>query len=128
MSGLLGCTEVEQQTGSNLTQIRDVTSQEAFNLIKENKGNPNFIILDVRTAAEFDSGHIAGAINIDVNFSSFPEEIKKLNTVNTYLVYCRSGNRSRKALTIMEELRFTSIYHLANGITEWINSGLPVVQ
>ena len=47
---------------------------------------------------------------------------------DTYLVYCRSGNRSRTALWIMEELGFTRIYHLANGITEWVDAGFPVTQ
>ena len=126
VSVLPGCTGEKQPTSSDIHYVQDITSQEAFNLIQENKGNPEFIILDVRTASEFADGHIADALNIDVSLSSFREEIGKLDNSDTYLVYCRTGNRSRTALRIMEELGFTRIYHISNGITEWISAGLPV--
>lgn len=126
VSVLPGCTGEKKVTGSNTPHVQDVTSQEAFNLIQENKGNPAFIILDVRTVSEFHDGHIEGALNIDVNLPSFREEIGKLNSNDTYLVYCRTGNRSRAALRIMDELGFTQIYHIVNGITEWTSAGLPI--
>ncbi len=128
VSVLPGCIGEKQVTSSNTPHVQDVTSQEAFNLIRENKNNLGFLILDVRTASEFYDGHIEGALNIDVNLPSFREEMGKLNKNDTYLVYCRTGNRSRTALRIMEELGFTHIYHIANGITEWITAGLPVSQ
>lgn len=128
VSVLPGCIGEKQVTSSNTPHVQDVTSQEAFNLIQENKNNLDFIILDVRTASEFYDGHIEGALNIDVNLPSFREEMAKLNKNDTYLVYCRTGNRSRTALRKMEELGFTHIYHIANGITEWITAGLPVSQ
>lgn len=127
-SVLPGCKGEKQATSSNSPYLQDVTSQEAFNLIQENKSNPDFVILDVRTISEFINGHIEGALNIDVNLPSFREEMGKLNKNDTYLVYCRTGNRSRTALRIMEELGFTHIYHMSNGITEWISVGLPVSQ
>lgn len=126
VSVLPGCSVQKQVTSSNTSHVQNVTSQEAFKLIQENKNNPNFIILDVRTVSEFSDGHIEGALNIDVNQPSFREEIGKLNSNDTYLVYCRTGNRSRIALRIMEELGFTNIYHIADGITEWIDAGLPL--
>ena len=117
-----------QATLSDTLQVQDVTSQEAFDLIQENHGNPDFIIVDVRTSLEFHDGHIEGALNIDVNLPSFSQELEQLDRNDTYLVYCRSGNRSRTVLGIMEELGFTRIYHLTNGITEWVDAGLPVSQ
>ena len=128
VSVLPGCTLEGQGTPSDTLQVQDVTSQEAFDLIQENHGNPDFIILDVRTSLEFHDGHIEGALNIDVNLPSFSEELEQLDRNDTYLVYCRSGNRSRTALGIMEDLGFTRIYHLANGITDWVDAGLPVSQ
>ena len=107
---------------------QDVTSQEAFDRIQENHGNPDFIILDVRTSLEFHDRHIEGALNIDVNLPSFSEELEQLDRNATYLVYCRTGNRSRTALRIMDDLGFTRVYHLTNGITEWVDAGLPVNQ
>ncbi len=128
VSVLSGCTLERQLTPSDTLQVLDVTSQEAFDLIQKNHGNPDFVILDVRTSSEFQDRHIDGALNIDVNLPSFSEELEQLDRNGTYLVYCRSGNRSRTALAIMEDLGFTRIYHLANGITEWVDAGLPVSQ
>jgi rhodanese-related sulfurtransferase len=108
--------------------VKDATSQEAFKLIQDNKGKSDFIILDVRTPEEFAGGHIEGAINISTRQANFNAEIEKLNKNNTYLVYCRTGNRSTEAVGIMTGLHFTRIYHMVNGITEWTNAGLPVVQ
>ncbi len=125
---LSGCTLEGQDPPSDTLEVQEVTSQQAFDLIQENEGNPDFIILDVRTASEFQAGHIEGALSIDVNLPSFSEELEQLDRNATYLVYCRSGNRSRTALAIMEDLGFTRIYHLTNGITEWAGVGLPVSQ
>jgi rhodanese-related sulfurtransferase len=123
-----GCTFGGQCPASDTLEVYEVTSQEAFDLIQENQGNPGFIILDVRTSSEFHNGHIEGALSIDVNLPSFSEELEQLDRNATYLVYCRSGNRSRTALAIMEDLGFTRIYHLTNGITQWVDAGLPVRQ
>ncbi len=128
VSAISGCTLEGQGAPSDALAAQDVTSQEAFALIQENQGNPDFIILDVRTSSEFEDGHIEGALNIDVNLPSFSEELEQLDRNDTYLVYCRSGNRSRTALAIMEDLGFTRIYHLTNGITEWVDAGLPASQ
>jgi rhodanese-related sulfurtransferase len=128
VSVVLAFTLEELGTPYDTLQVQDVTSQEAFDLIQENHGNPDFIILDVRTSSEFHDGHIEGALNIDVNLPSFSEELEQLDKNATYLVYCRSGNRSRTALRIMDDLGFTRVYHLKNGITEWVDAGLPVRQ
>ena len=128
MIALSGCTLEGQDPPYDTLEVQEVTSQEAFDLIQENHGNPDFIILDVRTSSEFHDGHIKGALSIDVNLPSFSEELEQSDRNATYLVYCRSGNRSRTALAIMEDLGFTHIYHLANGITEWERMGLPVSQ
>ena len=128
VSVVLAFTLEERGTPYDTLQVQDVTSQEAFDLIQENHGNPDFIILDVRTSSEFHDGHIEGALNIDVNLPSFSEELEQLDKNATYLIYCRSGNRSRTALRIMDDLAFTRAYHLTNGITEWVDAGLPVIK
>lgn len=81
---------------------------------------PGAVILDVRTADEYQQGHISGAKLIDV---LRPEEFKNyilaLPKDKTYLLYCRSGKRSFTALTLMKENGFTIVKHLKNGITGW---------
>lgn len=65
--------------------------------------------IDVRTPAEFSAGHVKGAKNIDVQAATFDAEVGKLDKSKTYVVYCKSGNRSAQAITKMKALGFTSL-------------------
>ena len=121
----VGCAQESQAPPQ---PVKDVTSREAFNLIQENEATPDFVILDVRTPGEFSDGHIENAININYRSEDFRDEISKLERSKEYLIYCRTGNRSREALTIMTELGFRRVYHLAAGITEWIAEGYSVTE
>ncbi len=84
--------------------------------IEKYTSTPDALLLDVRTPEEFSVGHIQSAINIDFQNQSFISEIKKLDNSKTYFVYCRSGNRSGKAISLMKEHGFTNIYELQGGI------------
>lgn len=85
------------------------------------------ITLDVRTSGEFMEGHIAGAINIDVEGSSFDSEIANLDKSKSYAVYCRSGRRSLIAVDKMSAAGFEKLSNLNTGINDWIANGLPLV-
>lgn len=76
-------------------------------------------VIDVRTAAEFNDGHINGSKNIDFYSTSFTNELNELDKNAPYLIYCRSGNRSKQALYIMESLGFTDVLDLAGGVIAW---------
>ncbi len=65
-----------------------LTVQEAFAMIQANAGNPNFVILDVRTVSEFTVSHIANSINIDFMSPDFQTGINRLDKSKVYLVYC----------------------------------------
>lgn len=75
----------------------------------------NAELVDVRTPGEYSASHIEGAVNIDYENQSFENKIKKLDTSKTYFVYCRSGNRSGKAVAIMKSNGFQNIYELKGG-------------
>ncbi|MEW6254141.1 MAG: rhodanese-like domain-containing protein [Planctomycetota bacterium] len=109
-------------------QYAAVEAQEARALIDRENGNGDFVILDVRTPEEFAAGHIAGAINICLTCSPppFEEAIAALDKNDTYLVYCRSANRSATAVSIMARQGFTDIYELQDGLVDWQAAGLPV--
>ena len=79
----------------------------------------NAAILDVRTAEEYAQGHIPAARNIDVLKDDFVQNISGLDKSKSYLVYCRSGKRSAKALQIMKENGFTHVKHLKGGFEAW---------
>ncbi len=80
------------------------------------KATANAELVDVRTPAEFDAGHIAGAIDIDYEGSGFETAVKALDPSKTYFVYCRSGNRSGQATAIMQRDGIVHIYQLQGGI------------
>jgi rhodanese-related sulfurtransferase len=101
---------------------------DAFQLIQKNKGNPQFVILDVRTPDEFKSGHIEGAINIDINADSFKNDIGRLDRGKTYLVYCRTGRRSAEAMDIMRNLGFAHLLGIEGDIVKWNAEKLPLVK
>ncbi|SPT54044.1 Thiosulfate sulfurtransferase PspE precursor [Actinomyces bovis] len=86
------------------------------------------IVLDVRTEAEFGGGHLEGAQNYDVKSSDFDQQIGSLDKSKRYTVYCRSGNRSAKAVERMQALGFTDVQD-AGGMQEAAKKlGLSVVK
>lgn len=89
---------------------------------------PGTVILDVRTAAEFAEGHLPGAVLADVESADFAEVLADFDPELSYAVYCRSGNRSKVAMTAMEQLGFAKLYDLAGGISAWQSAGGEVVQ
>jgi rhodanese-related sulfurtransferase len=66
-------------------------------------------VIDVRTPAEFAEGHLDGAVNIDWQGATFADEIAKFDPAGTYVIYCRSGNRSAQAISAMTEMGFTNL-------------------
>jgi rhodanese-related sulfurtransferase len=102
--------------------------KDAFELIQKNKGNNNFVILDIRTPEEFRDGHIEGAVNVDFRSPNFGTEIDRFDKNKTYFVYCRTGNRSHDALNLMGPLGFHSIVRLEGDITGWKSADLPIVK
>lgn len=89
---------------------------------------PGVVVLDVRTPAEFASGHLTNAVNIDVESAGFGQQLAQLDSGATYAVYCRSGNRSKVALQQMSDAGFTKAQDLDGGIVAWQSQGLPVTQ
>ncbi len=108
--------------------VHKVSPANAMKLIQQNKHNPKFVILDVRTPKEFFSGRIPGAINIDYEAPTFQQNIAQLDKSKTYLVYCRSGLRSGAATELMESMDFKNVFDLEGGILNWKKSGLPMIQ
>lgn len=105
-----------------------LTAAQSRSLIERNAGDPDFVVLDVRTPVEFQQGHIAGAVLLDYHRSDFSSRLKKLDRAKTYLLYCHTGYRSSKTLALMEEMGFQSVYHLQRGIVEWYAGKLPLTR
>ncbi len=112
----------------NTPWYKNVSPQDSASLIQENKNNPDFVILDVRTPAEFSQGRIKGSIQLDYRSDTFSTELQKLDKKKTYLIYCRSGNRSGRTLELMRNLNFQRVYNMRGGIQTWYSQGLPVIR
>ena len=106
-------------------EYRNLSPAQARDLIEKKGGNPDFVLLDVRTPGEFRSERIGGAVMVDYNSGTFRSEMAGLERGKTYLVYCRTGNRSNGALKVMREEGFRNLYHLEGGIVKWKEAGLP---
>lgn len=79
---------------------------------------PDVQIVDVRTAAEFEEGHILRAMNMDVKSPEFDQQIKSLDKHKTVALYCRSGRRSKIAAEKVVALGCT-VVELDGGILSW---------
>ena len=115
----------QAQQDQNITAL---SPKEASKLIETHTGDSDFIILDIRTPGEYQSGHLKDATMIDYYSKSFVDEIGRLDKNKSYLVYCRSGNRSARSMDQFNKLHFQKIYHLSSGINSWISEGLPLVK
>ncbi len=108
--------------------VTNVTVGKAQGLIKERAGKADFVILDVRTPEEFAEGHLDGAVNLDIQSRDFEKALRKLDRNKGYLVYCRTGNRSRQATIAMDAMGFRSIFHMNEGIVKWKQQNLPLTR
>jgi len=108
--------------------IGDITVGQTNDLMEDNAANANFVVLDVRTSGEYESGYLQDAVNIDYKSESFRDEVGKLDKSKKYLVYCLAGVRSSGAVSIMNELGFTEVYNMLGGIRQWLFEGYPIVE
>ncbi len=108
--------------------LENIDPMGAYVLIQDRKGDPDFVILDVRRPEEFREGHLENAVNMDYYSDTFENDLDRLDKLKTYLIYCRRGIRSSRSLDIMKALSFTSAYDLSGGIIEWKAEGLPTVK
>ena len=95
--------------------IKHISMNDIVQIMEENE---NYIILDVRTQAEYNQGHIPNAICIP-NETIDENVVNKLPDKNQMiLVYCRSGNRSKQAAEKLKKLGYTNLIEFG-GIIDW---------
>lgn len=81
---------------------------------------PNTFIIDVRTPAEWRAGHITGArLQNVLETDTFKTQLAGWDKAANYLLYCRSGKRSQRALELMQAAGFNQVYDLAGGFLAW---------
>lgn len=106
------------------TEISNVNVYEFFDLMKSDQ----YKVIDVRTPAEYKEARIADCPMIDFNSPDFANQIALLDKEQSYLVYCRSGNRSMRAIQVMSQLGFKKLVNMDGGILAWSQNGLPLIR
>ena len=79
----------------------------------------NTMLIDVRTPAEFAEGHLDGAVNIPVELPTFAAQVALLDPDMDFLVYCRSGQRSEWAASLLKQKGATRVLNLRGGVLGW---------
>ena len=106
-------------------KVSEVDPTEVHELRARNGSEPDFVIVDVREQAEWDQGHIPGAIHIprsylESRFENFvPERDKKI------VLYCKSGARSAEALAVVKNAGFADAVHVGGGVLSWVKTVDP---
>lgn len=112
---LMGCVVPQQSSNS--------VDASAF-AERLSKGNTQLV--DVRTAAEYAEGHIAGAANFDWTNGQLEQRAQELDKSKPVLLYCASGRRSAAACDYLNEEGFTDVVDLAGGLATWMDADMPV--
>ena len=111
----------ENEGISDIIDIMPISVEEVYDIINNEE---NYYIIDVRTEQEYYEGFIEGAVLIPVQ--ELENMLEKLPQDKPIIIYCRSGNRSRKAAEILVRNGFKMVYDMG-GINKWIDKGYPVI-
>jgi rhodanese-related sulfurtransferase len=119
---LIGTKGFAQTAVTDSIQVLSIPQFEKMAAKKKSK------IIDVRTPEEVAEGHLADASTFNFLSPDFTSQVAGLNKKGTYLLYCRSGSRTRKAADAMQKMGFKHVYMLEGGINAWKEAGKEVVK
>ena len=114
---LTGCAQkLDGDDMVGKTTYIQIDQEKAKEMMKVNDGH---VVVDVRRADEYASGHIPGAILIpnESITTEKPEQLPDKDQI--ILIYCRSGNRSKRAAQKLADMGYTNIYEFG-GINTWM--------
>lgn len=108
------------------SEFKEIEPKEVFTILEKHRGNPDFVVLDVRTPEEYEKGHIENAHLLNAKSDSFEDEIGKMDKNRKYFVYCRTGRKSRKAVELMQKSGYKEAHSIIGGMDKWKRRRLPV--
>jgi phage shock protein E len=95
-------------------------------LTRMERKDPDLVVLDVRTPAEFAAGHVPGARNISHELlQSRIDELTELRHKQVVL-YCRSGRRTALAVEVLRKAGFKRLAHLEGDYLAWESEQRPI--
>ncbi len=83
------------------------------------------LVVDVREPGEYGAGHILGARNVPLSRLADAADLGKRKD-RPLILYCDSGDRSGKAISVLKKQGFARVVNLSGGIGAWQQAGLPV--
>jgi rhodanese-related sulfurtransferase len=90
--------------------------------------NQGAIVLDLRTKAAYDAGHIGDARNVPAaDLQAQAESLKKWRD-KSVITYCDSGVSGASSARVLTKLGFTKVFNLQGGINAWVKDNLPLVK
>lgn len=94
------------------------------------------VLIDVREPAEFETGHVPGAVNIPRGVLEFQVDAHPAvanatdpalaHRERAVVIYCRTGGRAALSADNLQKLGFSDVRSIAGGIEAWREAGLPV--
>ena len=103
--------------------VQQVAPHVLLELIENNQAP---FILDVRTAEEFQQGHIKGAVNISHDLLENSTELFKIKKEQPIVVYCRSGRRAQIAYKILDKKGYKQLVDLQGHMILWQQNRFPL--
>ena len=79
--------------------------------VQEYKNTAGAVLLDVRSLQEYREGHIPGSQNVPLQQLDKVEEVTE-NKDTVLYVYCRSGARSRQAVSLLKHMGYTNVHNI----------------
>lgn len=128
-------TAVSASAAQSAQQSAQQSAEDAPAFVAPQRINPNsyvanymetgadHILIDVREPHEFNSGHIAGAINIPLG--QIPNRLSEIPRDTQVILYCRTGNRSDTAASVLASAGYSGILDLG-GVVQWAQQGYPL--
>ncbi len=119
--GLLGLAAVAVFVLFRPANVTEVSASQAYAKQQAGAG-----VLDVRTAEEWHSGHIANSTLIPL--SALPTRLNEVPQQREIIVVCRTGRRSQEAASLLQKAGYTRVVSLRGGLQAWTAAGYPVTQ
>lgn len=106
----------------------NVPTVDADDVKKAIDSKESFVLIDVRTAGEYERGKIEGSIHIPVDEITCKIETSVPDKSTKVYVYCLSGSRSVHAVDTMRNMGYTNVFDVSHGLLAWRVKGFPVAS
>jgi rhodanese-related sulfurtransferase len=121
---------MKQHTSRFLTLVNEVKQRinelSPQQLKEKLEGQDPIVLIDVREAHEWASGHLPGAIHLSKGVIERDIEKKITNPETPLVVYCSGGFRCALVADNLQQMGYTKVYSLDHGLQGWLDAGYSI--